>query len=130
MDVNRASRDQWVQLPGCGSDRADLLVRLQQGGVQFSCADDLFRLLELPADLAALWHPHLIFHWHGDAPLQPVETPVDLNTAATAELQRLQWPDDRVLQERLCLPASTVESLIGRVCFGQRRAGPSLPPRT
>ena len=125
----------------------DLLVRLQQGGVQFSCADDLFRLLELPEDLAALWHPHLIFHWHGDAPLQPVEAPLDLNRAAARELQRLQWPDDRLqrllrerrrqgfrnladLQERLCLPASTVESLIGRVCFGTRRAGPSLPPHT
>ena len=146
MDVNRASRDQWMELPGCGADRADLLVRLQQGGVQFSCADDLFRLLELPADLTALWQPHLIFHWHGDAPLQPVEAPIDVNTAAIADLQRLQWPENRIqrllqerrrqgfqdladLQERLCLPASTVESLIGRVCFGKRRAGPSLPPR-
>ena len=147
MDVNRASREQRCQQPGCDADKADLLVRLQQGGVQFSCADDLFRLLELPEDLAALWHPHLIFHWHGDAPLQPVEAPLDLNRAAAGELQRLQWPDDRLqrllrerrrqgfrnladLQERLCLPASTVESLIGRVCFGTRRAGPSLPPHT
>ena len=147
IDVNRASRDQWCQLPGCDADKADLLVRLQQGGVQFSCADDLFRLLDLPENLAALWHPHLIFHWHGDAPLQPVEAPLDLNRAAAGELQRLQWPDDRLqrllrerrrqgfqnladLQERLCLPASTVESLIGRVCFGTRRAGPSLPPHT
>ena len=31
------------------------------------------------------------------------------------------------LQERLCLPASTVEALIGRVSFGSRQAGPSLP---
>ena len=146
MDVNRASREQWCQLPGCGPDRADLLIRLQQGGVQFSCADDLFRLLELPADLAALWQPHLIFHWHGDAPLQPVAAPLDLNSAAISELHRLQWPNERLqrllearrqrgfqdladLQERLCLPASTVEGLIGRVCFGERRAGPSLPPR-
>ena len=26
MDVNRASRDQWLQLPGCSQDTADLLV--------------------------------------------------------------------------------------------------------
>ena len=32
MDVNRASRDQWLQLPGCSQDMADLLVRLQRGG--------------------------------------------------------------------------------------------------
>ena len=42
MDVNRASRDQWLQLPGCSQDTADLLARLQQGGVQFASADDLF----------------------------------------------------------------------------------------
>ena len=62
MDVNRASRDQWLQLPGCNQDTADLLVRLQRGGVQFASADDLFRLLELPNDLARLWTPHLLFN--------------------------------------------------------------------
>ena len=71
MDVNRASRDQWLQLPGCSQDTADLLVRLQRGGVQFASADDLFQLLELPSDLVRLWTPHLLFQWHGDAPPQP-----------------------------------------------------------
>jgi len=144
MDVNRASRDQWLQLPGCSQDMADLLVRLQQGGVQFSCADDLFRLLELPSELVKLWTPHLVFHWHGDAPLQPQAAPLDLNNASTEQLELLGWPEQRLatllrerrrsgfqnladLQERLCLPASTVEALIGRVSFGTRRAGPSLP---
>ena len=144
LDVNRASRDQWCQLPGCNDDTADLLVRLQQGGVQFSCADDLFRLLELPEALREQWRPHLIVQWYGDAPPQPAAAPLDLNNASAEELQRLCWPEQRVqgllrerrrcgfrdladLQERLCLPASAVEALIGRVCFGERRPGPSLP---
>ena len=144
LDVNRASRDQWCQLPGCNNDTADLLVRLQQGGVQFSCADDLFRLLELPDALREQWRPHLIVQWYGDAPPQPAAAPLDLNNASAQELQRLCWPEQRVqgllrerrrcgfrdladLQERLCLPASAVEALIGRVCFGDRRPGPSLP---
>ena len=144
MDVNRASRDQWLQLPGCSQDTADLLVRLQQGGVQFACADDLFRLLELPNDLVRLWSPHLLFQWHGDAPPQPQTTPLDLNNASAEQLAPLGWPEQRLanllrerrraafenladLQERLCLPASSVEALIGRVSFGRRRAGPSLP---
>ena len=146
MDVNRASRDEWLQLPGCNQDMADLLVRLQQGGVQFACDDDLFRLLELPTDLAKLWAPHLSFHWHGDAPLQPEATPLDLNNASAEQLEPLCWPEQRLasllrerrrssftdladLQERLCLPASAVEALIGRVSFGTRRSGPSLPLR-
>ena len=146
LDVNRGSREQWRELPGCTDDMADLLVRLQRGGVQFAAADDLFRLLDLPTDLSQLWAPHLLFHWYGDAPLQPVDTCIDLNNASSAELTPLAWPEQRIdgllrerrlrgfrdladLQERLCLPASTVEALIGRVSFGQRRAGPSLPPR-
>ena len=144
MDVNRASHDQWLQLPGCSQDTADLLVRLQQGGVQFACADDLFRLLELPSDLVRLWTPHLVFQWHGDAPPQQKVAPLDLNNASTDQLALLGWPEQRLanlmrerrrsgfkdladLQERLCLPASSVEALIGRVSFGSRRAGPSLP---
>ena len=82
MDVNRASRVQWLQLPGCSQDTADLLVRLQRGGVQFASADDLFRLRELPRDLARLWTPHLLFQWHGDAPPQPQAAPLDLNNAS------------------------------------------------
>ena len=27
--MNRASREQWLQLPGCSADTADLLLRLQ-----------------------------------------------------------------------------------------------------
>ena len=144
LDVNRASRDQWLQLPSCSEDTADLLVRLQQGGVQFSSAEDLFRLLELPLDLQSLWDPYLLFHWHGDAPPQPPVAALDLNNATPEALQQLNWPESRLqrllqerrragfcdmadLQERLYLPASTVESLIGRVNFGSRRAGPSLP---
>ena len=144
MDVNRASRDQWLQLPGCSRDTADLLVRLQRGGVQFASADDLFRLLELPNDLSRLWTPHLVFQWHGDAPPRPKAAPLDLNNANADQLALLGWPEQRLanllrerrragfkdladLQERLCLPASSVEALIGRVSFGSRRAGPSLP---
>ena len=119
-------------------------MRLQRGGVQFTSAEDLFRLLELPVDLQALWEPHLVFHWYGDAPPQPTAAALDLNNATPEALQQLNWPENRLqrllqerrragfndladLQERLCLPASAVEALIGQVSFGSRRAGPSLP---
>ncbi|MAH58795.1 MAG: hypothetical protein CMN91_10235 [Synechococcus sp. ARS1019] len=146
IDVNRASETEWQQLPGCSQDMAVLLVRLQRGGVQFASAEDLIRLLELPSDLARLWQPHLIFHWYGDAPPEPETISLDLNNAAPAELQSLDWPEQRLqgflrerrlqsfrdladLQERLALPADAIEALIGRVCFKARRPSPSLPPR-
>lgn len=147
IDVNRATADQWRQLPGCNEVMVDQLMRLQQGGVQFSQFEDLAQLLDLPEALFELWRPHLIFRWHGDAPQLPEQAPLDLNAANRSELARtLQWPNERMerliierrrkpfqhladLQERLFLPPSTVEALIGRVRFGARPTGPSLPPR-
>ena len=147
IDVNRASAEQWRQLPGCSDAMVDLLQRLQRGGVQFSQLEDLAQLLDLSEDLRDLWQPHLIFRWHGDAPPLPQPKPLDLNGASRAVLAgQLQWPNDRLerliaerrrqpfknladLQERLCLPPDAVEALIGRVRFGARPAGPSLPPR-
>ena len=147
LDVNRATIAEWRMLPGCTNDMADLLVRLQQGGVQFAEAEDLFRLLDLTSEIRDLWQPHLIFHWYGDAPTQPELKPIDLNNADAEELSLLGWPQQRLdgllrernragfsdladLQSRLCLPASAVEALIGRVRFETRRAnGPTLPLR-
>ena len=147
IDVNRATADQWRQLPGCSEAMADQLIRLQQGGVQFSQIEDLAQLLNLPESLCDQWRPHLIFRWHGDAPQLPPQAPLDLNADNPKVLaSTLLWPEDRMerliaerrrepfqnladLQERLCLPPAAVEALIGRVRFGARPAGPSLPPR-
>jgi len=146
LDVNRATAEQWMQLPGCSEAMVDVLLRLQRAGVQFSQADDLFQLLELPALQAEQWRPHLVFHWHGDASPLPEPRPLELNAASRLELeQTLLWPEPRLsrllqernrrafdnladLQERLCLPPEAVEQLLGKVRFGERRPSPSLPP--
>ena len=147
LDVNRATAEQWLQLPGCSTAMADLLLRLQRAGVQFSQADDLFQLLDLSPQQAEQWRPHLVFHWYGDAPPLPEPSPLELNAASRLELeQTLLWPEPRLsrllqernrkpfenladLQERLCLPPEAVEQLLGKVRFGERRRGPSLPPQ-
>ena len=148
LDVNRATPEQWQKLPGCSEHMVDVLMRLQRGGVQFSQLDDLALLLNLPADLIGLWTPHLVFRWHGDTPVLPEQPPLNLNAAAPTLLeQTLNWPKPRLqrlieerrrkpfehladLQERVCLPPDAVEQLIGRVSFGARPSGPSLPPRS
>ena len=148
LDVNRATPEQWQKLPGCSEQMVDVLMRLQKGGVQFTQLEDLILLLDLPDDLAELWSPHLLFRWHGDAPRLPEPAPLDLNAAAPILLEKtLHWPTPRLqnlieerrrqpfahladLQERLCLPPDVVEHLIGRVTFGSRPSGPSLPPRS
>ena len=147
IDVNRASASDWKQLPGCTSEMIELLLRLQQGGVQLSGAEDLFQLLELPSHLATKWHPHLIFQWYGSPPSVTKSASLDLNSASKVTLQKnLRWPDARInrlirgrqrrpfenladLQERLALSPSIIEKLIGSVRFGTKQAGPSLPPK-
>ena len=146
IDVNRASHSEWLKLPGCSNDHADLLVRLQRGGVQFSGADDLSRLLELSAEQQQLWQPHLLFRWYSEPP-NPVAAALDLNNASSLQLQTLGLSPERQqrllrersrqpfrdiadLQERLLLPAGVIEELIGKVCFGpaaSSSSGPELP---
>ena len=147
LDVNRASASDWLRLPGISAAQVDLLLRLQQGGVQLSGLDDLQRLLELPRSQAAAWEPLLLFRWYGDgAPMPAAPKPVDLNHASASALelqlpqldavrrarllrerQRAPFIDLADLQQRLQLPPALVEELIGKVRFGQGPAGPQLP---
>ena len=143
IDVNRASLNDWLKLPGCQQAQAELLLRLQKGGVQLSGPADLAQLLELPAAQLEAWKPHLLFRWYSEPP-SPLPAAINLNSALSAELKSLDelnperckrllrerarrpFSDLADLQERLGLPASVVEALIGRVCFGQSN-GPALP---
>jgi DNA uptake protein ComE-like DNA-binding protein len=146
LDVNRASRRDWLRLPGIETDQVDLLMRLQAGGVQLSGIDDLQQLLELDASVVASWQPVLAFRWYGDPPGAELPgTPLDLNRATPRQLSELGLSAERCqrllrerarrpfqdlaeLQHRLQLPAAVVEGWIGKVCFGPGSAGPVLPP--
>ena len=148
IDVNRATASDWRQLPGCTDAMVDLLLRLQQGGVQFSQLEDLARLLELPPSLSNQWRKHLVFRWHGDAPPLPERAPLDLNASSSSLLAAsLKWPEERLqrliserrrqpfqhladLQERLCLPPDAVEALAARACAANGPAGRRSRPRS
>lgn len=144
VDVNRATASDWRQLPGCTAEQADLLVRLQAGGVQLSGPDDLRRLLNLDGATLREWLPRLVFRWYGEPAPIPL-APVAINRAGAAELkerlalspsrlQRLRQERTRApfrdladLQARLDVPASLVESWIGRVSFEPPEPLPPLP---
>jgi DNA uptake protein ComE-like DNA-binding protein len=146
LDVNRATRADWLRLPGIASDQVDLLLRLQAGGVQLSGPDDLQRLLELPTTQLQAWLPVLAFRWYGEAPATATATPppLDLNRASRQQLSSLGLSAERChrllcerarqpfedladLQQRLHLPPALVEILIGKVRFGRGPIGPVLP---
>ena len=157
VDVNRATASDWRQLPGCTAEQADLLVRLQAGGVQLSGPDDLQRLLQLDGPTLEQWLPLLQFHWYGQSTSISLG-PVAINRAGAAELkarlalsperlQRLQQERARAhfrdladVLQRLQLPPTLIETWIGRVTFDPPdpepsdapgsfpKEGPSLPP--
>ncbi|MEB3271706.1 MAG: hypothetical protein VKJ44_08685 [Synechococcus sp.] len=145
LDVNRATASDWLRLPGCLPEQADLLVRLQAGGVQLSGPEDLQHLLALDPELLHSWLPLLEFRWYG-APSPAAIASLAINAAPARELRRLPDLDEALLarllrerqrrpfvdladlQQRLGLPAAQIEAWIGRVSFGPAPPGPSLPP--
>ncbi len=145
LDANRATASDWLRLPGISAHQVDLLLRLQAGGVQLSGPEDLQKLLELQEVQIRCWEPLLLFRWYGE-PAGPQSRQLDLNRASASQInaalqglspercqrlvrerQRGPFRDLADLQQRLQLPASLVEDLIGRVRFGQGPVGPVLP---
>jgi hypothetical protein len=144
LDVNRATAADWLRLPGCKPGQVDLLLRLQEGGVQLSGPEDLQRVLELSDAQLQCWLPLLEFRWYGEPPPR-LPAPVDLNQAGLDQLQsrlpldseacgrllrergRGPFRDLADLQQRLRLSAPLVEGLIGKVRFSQGPIGPDLP---
>jgi DNA uptake protein ComE-like DNA-binding protein len=145
LDVNRASADDWQQLPGCTVQQVDLLLRLQRGGVQLSGLDDLQRLLNLDNLTLELWRPLLVFRWYDAPAVLQDPVPVQLNQAGGQLLQeQLGLSPDRCrrllrergrgpfldladLQLRLQFPPQVIEAMIGKVEFTAPDPGPCLP---
>jgi DNA uptake protein ComE-like DNA-binding protein len=145
LDVNRASADDWQQLPGCTVQQVDLLLRLQRGGVQLSGLDDLQRLLNLDNLTLELWRPLLVFRWYDAPAVLQDPVPVQLNQAGGQLLQeQLGLSPDRCrrllrergrgpfldladLQLRLQFPPQVIEAMIGKVEFTAAEPGPCLP---
>lgn len=145
LDVNRATRADWLRLPGIQLAQVDLLLRLQAGGVQLSGPEDLQHLLDLGHDHLQAWLPVLEFRWYGEPPAAATAPPaLDLNRASHQQLSGLGLSAERCqrllrerarqpfqdladLQQRLQLPPALVESWIGKVRFSSGPIGPVLP---
>jgi DNA uptake protein ComE-like DNA-binding protein len=145
LDVNRASAADWQRLPGCTVPQADLLLRLQRGGVQLSGLEDLQRLLNLDALTLELWRPMLVFRWYDAPAAGQGPALVALNQAGGQLLQEMLGlsPDRcrRLLRERgrgpfldladlqlrLQFPPQVIEAMIGKVEFTAAKPGPRLP---
>lgn len=99
IDVNRASADDWLRLPGISIRQATLLAQLSAGGVTFHSLDDLAAALSIPPAQLEPLAPVLRFYFY-DSETPAFLQPIDANWATIDQLERLPGID-RALAERI-----------------------------
>ena len=87
IDVNQATVDDWLRLPGISIHQARVLTTLSQSGVPFHCVEDVAAALGIPHSHLMPLSPLLQFCYYD--PVGSVPTPIFLNQATTPQLLTL-----------------------------------------
>jgi DNA uptake protein ComE-like DNA-binding protein len=92
IDVNQASVDDWLRLPGISIHQARSLFDLTSMGVQFCCLEDIAAALSVPVQRLKPLQPILSFCYY-DA--ESLSTPqlVNPNTASVEQLTKIPAVD-------------------------------------
>ena len=85
IDVNTASVDEWLRLPGLSIHQARTLQALTQKGLSFSCIEDVGAAIALPLAQIRPWESILQFCYY-DREMELTPTTVNVNTATAEEL--------------------------------------------
>jgi len=137
IDVNQATVDDWLRLPGISIHQARALTDLSRSGVRFYSLEDLAAALGVGVDRLAYIKPILRFYYYEDDPqegLAPVEVNrasiemlaqvpgIDLYLARTIVQYRQSGPYENLadLQRRLCLPPDLTTNLLHYLKFSER----------
>jgi DNA uptake protein ComE-like DNA-binding protein len=86
IDVNQASVDDWLRLPGISIHQARQLVTLSQAGVAFYSISDLAAALNIPHSRLQWLAPVLSFQYYDPAAALPS---VQINQATVAQLVKI-----------------------------------------
>lgn len=135
IDVNQATIDDWLRVPGLSIHQARMLTQLSQSGVQFFCVEDLAAALGLTQQRLKPLEPILKFCYY-DAESVHIVQRVNLNTGSVAELVKIPgvgpvlartivqqrstngtYKNLADLQQRLSLPASLVATVMHYLSF-------------
>lgn len=131
IDVNQASVDDWLRLPGLSIHQARSLVELCNSGVQFYCLEDISTALNMPLQRLLPLEPVLKFCYYDDptylvnpntATVEKLaQTPfIDLSLAKTIVQNRTSAGAYRNLvdfQQRLSLPGHLTTQLMHYLRF-------------
>lgn len=92
IDVNRASVDDWLRLPGISIHQARTLAHLTSIGVQFCCLEDIAAALSFPVQRLTPLQPILSFCYY-DAESLATPEQVNPNTASVEQLTKIPAVD-------------------------------------
>lgn len=98
IDVNTATVDDWLRLPGVSIRQAQTLATLTASGVQFLCLEDIAAALNLPRQRLQPFAPILSFTFTDpESSLAPAL--INPNTASIEELITLPFFDRTLAQK-------------------------------
>lgn len=132
IDVNQASVDDWLRLPGLSIHQARSLVELCHAGVQFYCIEDIARALNMSLQRLKPLEPVLKFCYYDESTIYLInpntatvedlaQIPlIDLSLAKSVVQNRISAGAYRNLvdfQRRLSLPGDLVTQLMHYLRF-------------
>lgn len=135
IDVNQATVDDWLRLPGLSIHQARSLTNLTRSGVQFHCLEDVAAALGMPVERLKPLQPVLKFCYYDTESLYTICT-VNPNSATVEMLMQIPIVDNFLaraivndrnrngtyrdlanLQQRLYLPGQVIAELMHYLRF-------------
>lgn len=102
INVNQATVDDWLRLPGLSIHQARTLTTLRQHGIAFYCIEDISAALGIPCEQLKSFQPLLQFYYYEPESLTPI--PIGLNQATPEQLLALPGMSatlvNRIVRER------------------------------
>jgi DNA uptake protein ComE-like DNA-binding protein len=93
IDVNQATVDDWLRLPGLSIHQARSLVELSRSGVKFYCIEDIAAALSQPVHRLEPLKPILNFSYYDDESLVLKSHLINPNTATVEQMANLPLMD-------------------------------------
>ncbi|MGF1588057.1 MAG: helix-hairpin-helix domain-containing protein [Pleurocapsa sp.] len=98
IDVNQATVDDWLRLPGLSIHQARSLVELVSMGVQLVCLEDVAAAISVPTERLRALEPILAFAYYDRlSPLSPEK--INLNIASVDEIAAIAGINFNLAQE-------------------------------
>jgi DNA uptake protein ComE-like DNA-binding protein len=98
IDVNQATVDDWLRLPGLSIRQAKLLVDLSRNGIKFFCLEDLAAALSISLHLLKPLEPVLSFTYYDDESLVLPPQLINPNTATALALGQIPFINTELAQ--------------------------------